>query len=140
MDGYENSIFIGFLFIVIVSCATSKSKISNTEKPELATKDTIRIANDELQYEIIIIDSGFNSWLYSNSKPRNYYSLPFLESKNYLFVTEWNNRAVQPQRYNPNLYEMKIDYDPNIRYGYEVNYLLYNYFMFFQNQYKQKLY
>lgn len=135
----KKSFFIGFIFALTFSCTTTKLKVSNPEKTEYPKKDTIRIANDALQYEIIIIDTGFNSWLASSAKPRTYYSLPFLENKNYLFVTEWNARVSQPQRYDPNLYEMKIDYDPNIHYGLEVNYLLYNYFIYFQNQYKQKL-
>jgi hypothetical protein len=34
----------------------------------IATKgDTVRIANDALEYEVIIIDAGFNSWLVSLS-------------------------------------------------------------------------
>ncbi|MCY1453149.1 hypothetical protein D9M71_701230 [compost metagenome] len=52
---------------------------------------------------------------------------------------EWNIRATQPNRYDPNLYEMTIDYQPQIHYGYEVNYLIYNYMIYFQNTYKQKL-
>ncbi len=46
---------------------------------------------------------------------------------------------LQPHNFNPNLYEMRIDYDPSIDYGYEVNYKLYNYFIYFQLTYKQKL-
>ena len=53
---------------------------------------------------------------------------------------EWNNRVHQPQIYSPNLYEMTIDYNSTINYGYEVNYLIYNYMIYFQNKYKQKLY
>ncbi len=34
---------------------------------------------------------------------------------------------------------MRIDYNPQIDYGYEVNYLLYNYFLFFQREYDQQL-
>ncbi len=40
---------------------------------------------------------------------------------------------------NPNLYELQIDYQSNIDYGYDVNYKLYNYFVYFQNRYKQNL-
>ena len=45
-----------------------------------------------------------------------------LESRNNIYVINWNQRVLNPQRYNPNLYEMQIDYSPNIDYGYEVNY------------------
>jgi len=71
--------------------------------------------------------------------PRGFYSQSYLENKNRLYINEWNNRFLQPQRYNRNLYEMSIDYDPNINYGYEVNYLIYNYMIFFQNNYRQNL-
>jgi hypothetical protein len=108
-------------------------------KQNVAVNDTVRIKNDSLEYEVIIIDNGFSTWLASRSLPRNYHSLSFMENKNYLDVTEWNNRVLQPQRFSPNLYEMTIDYQPNIHYGYEVNYLIYNYMIYFQNTYKQKL-
>jgi hypothetical protein len=34
---------------------------------------------------------------------------------------------------------MTINYDQNVDYGYEVNYLIYNYMVYFQNTFKQKL-
>ena len=102
--------------------------------------DTVIIANDALEYEVIIIDGGFTNWLNSRAFPRNYHSESFLETKNRFYVTEWNNRAVQPMKYDPNLYEMPINYDNSIKYGYEVNYLIYNYMIYFQNTYKQQLF
>ena len=130
------------LLFTIIACSTASKNISATnpvKTPKVAVNDTVRIANDSLEYEVIIIDNGFSTWLASTALPRNYYSLSYLELKNRLYVTEWNIRALQPQRYNPNLYEMTIDYRPEIHYGYEVNYLIYNYMIYFQNTYKQKL-
>jgi len=144
-------ILISLLFL---SCNSTKPSVSGQEKNltikndtiQIAknavkvTNDTIRIANDELQYEVIIIDPGFSSWLASRAYPRGYHSQSYMENKNILYVTEWNNRVLQPQRYDPNLYEMTINYDSGIDYGYEVNYLIYNYMIYFQNTYKQNLY
>ena len=136
----KNCIYIAAFFLCIVlGCNTTKSTMTSTDKSPATQNDTVRIANDELQYEVIIIDPGFSTWLVSRSYPRNYHSLIYLETKNQIYVNEWNNRVSQPQRYNPNLYEMTIDYAPNIDYGYEVNYLIYNYMIYFQNTYKQKL-
>jgi hypothetical protein len=104
-----------------------------------APTDTVRIANDSLEYEIIIIDPGFNSWLYSRAQPRGYYGEQYLKNKNRFWVTEWNIRANNPIRYG-DLYQMRIDYDPAINYGYEVNYLLYNYLVYFQNVNNQRLF
>jgi hypothetical protein len=60
----------------------------------------------------------------------------YLENKIYCGL-ENGRRVLQPFRYNRNLYEMTINYNQNIDYGYEVNYLIYNYMVFFQNTYKQ---
>lgn len=129
-----------FIFILtIAACSTASKNVAVADNPVKKGNDTVRIANDSLEYEVIIIDNGFNTWLASRAYPRNYLSLSYLENKNYLYVTEWNNRVLQPQRYNPNLYEMTIDYRRDIHYGYEVNYLIYNYMIYFQNTYKQKL-
>ena len=84
------------------------------------------------------MDSGFNSWLAGNAKPRGFYSESYLEDRNQIYVSEWNSRAMQPQRYN-DLYTMQIDYDRHIHYGYEVNYLIYNYMIYFQIANKQQL-
>ena len=139
----KNYIYTLILLLTIVACstATKSSVAANTSvhPPKVAVNDTVRIANDSLEYEVIIIDNGFSTWLAATALPRNYYSLSYLENKNNLYVNEWNNRVLQPQRYSTNLYEMRIDYQPNIHYGYEVNYLIYNYMIYFQNTYKQKL-
>ena len=127
------------LIFVLVSCHFDKNIASKAKTPNPKnSSDLVRIANDSLQYEVIIMDSGFNSWLYGNAKPRGFYSESYLEGRNQVYITEWNIRAIQPQRYN-NLYEMQINYDRNIHYGYEVNYLIYNYMVYFQITNKQQL-
>ena len=140
----KNLIYIWIIGLVIIGCDTSKSTVAASRNDAVAKKtsaksDTVRIANDSLEYEIIITDPGFNQFLNSIARPRNFYSQTFLENKNLFFVSEYNRRVLEPFRYNPNIYEMRIDYQSNINYGYEVNYLLYNYFLFFQSAYRQKL-
>jgi len=124
---------------LIWSCGSSHRIINSNEETNTSEQDTVRIENDDLEYEIIIIEPGFNSWLETVARPEGYYSQSYLESRNRVWVIEWNNRVLQPYTYNPNLYEMQIDYDPTIDYGYEVNYKLFNYFIYFQLHYKQPL-
>ncbi|SFT01471.1 hypothetical protein SAMN04487906_2511 [Zhouia amylolytica] len=134
-----------FLFMLIWGCSSSKEalNISEEEKSAFNTKespqDTVKIANDSLEYEIIIIDPGFYTWLNSIAKPRGFYSQNYLENRNQIYVINWNQRVMQPMRYSPNLYEMQIDYRSDIDYGYEANYQLYNYFIYFQRKYNQRL-
>ena len=101
-------------------------------------QDTIRIANDSLEYEIIIIEVGFDSWLVTQ-RPKEFFSESFLETRNRFYVQTYNQSVLEPQRYDPNLYFQQINYEPNIHYGLDVNYLLYMYFEYFQKKYKQNL-
>ena len=138
----KKCISILILILTIIACSTTSQNVASADTSSNSNKkinDTVRIANDSLEYEVIIIDNGFSSWLASRAYPRNYHSLEYLENKNNLYITEWNSRVLQPQRYSPDLYEMSINYRPDIHYGYEVNYLIYNYMIYFQNTYKQKL-
>lgn len=134
------------LFLVLglfASCTTQKEAldISTKEQEVFSSKaeEKVEIKNEETEYEIIIIEPGFYTWLQSIARPEGYYSQHFLENRNNLMVINWNQRVLQPQRFNPNLYELQIDYNPGIDYGYEVNYKLYNYFIYFQRKYNQRL-
>ena len=131
-------IYILFISVTLFSCSSSQSINENESDNKVSEGDIVRIANDELEYEIIIFDPGFNTWLQSTARPEGYYSQEFLETRNYQYVIAWNQRVMQPNRYN-GMYEMMIDYDRNIDYGYEVNYKLYNYFIYFQLMNNQQL-
>ena len=100
--------------------------------------DTVRIANEELEYEIIIIDGGFTSWFNTFARPRGFYSQSYLEIRNQFWVQEWNYRVNRSPQQN-SIYDWPINYDSSVNYGYEVNYMLYNYLVYFQLKNKTKL-
>ena len=123
--------------ISLYSCDSGKSTIKGSNETVTTLNDTIRIANEELEYEIMIIESGFDSWLVTQP-PQGHHGVSFLEAKNRNFVIEYNNRVRNSQQYSRILYPQEINYDIGTRYGLEVNYMLYNYFVYFQQKYKQK--
>ncbi len=135
----KNIIFIFLFTLGFWSCSSSKKEFAKSDKTAANANDTIRIVNDSLEYEVIIIDVGFNSWFLSNAQPRQFYSQSYLEARNRFWIMEWNNRVLMPTRFNANLYEMQIDYQNNINYGYEVNYMLFNYLTYFQIVNRQQL-
>lgn len=137
----KTTVAILIFFSIILSCKsyTNTQVLNNEQEESLVKSDTVSISSNETDYEIIIIEPGFNGWLVSTARPRGYYSQQWLESRNQLLVQSWNMRNLQPGSYDPNLYELRIDYDTTTDYGYEVNYLLYNYFVFFQLKYRQQL-
>lgn len=129
------------VLILIASCKSynKNQTIDNDNENSLVKSDTVSISSDETDYEILIIEPGFNSWLASTARPSGFHSQQWLESRNIILVQAWNQRNLQPSVYDPNLYELRIDYDSRTDYGYDVNYKLYNYFLYFQLTYKQRL-
>lgn len=131
--------------LLFTGCGSTKNKetirISEAEKKAFESKEgeEVRIRDEETEYEIIIIDPGFYNWLQSIARPEGYYSQNFMETRNQIYVINWNQRVLFPNQYDPNLYELQINYEPGIDYGYEVNYKLYNYFIYFQRRYNQRL-
>lgn len=121
------------LGILFYACSSSQIKNSKTEKEE-----PVVISNDSLEYEIIIIDVGFTRFLNTVAQPMGYYSQAYLENRNRFFVNTWNMRVNNPN-FSNNIYQWPIDYNPRINYGMEVNYKLFNYFMFAQQKYKIRL-
>ncbi|KAB1157401.1 hypothetical protein F7018_10775 [Tenacibaculum aiptasiae] len=123
------------LFLVIIyACSSNPIKNNSNSKEE-----PVVIKNDSLEYEIIIIDPGFTNYLNTIARPVGYYSKTYLANKNRFYVPIWNLRVNDPFNFNSNIYENQINYKPDIDYGYEVNYKLFNYFEFAQRKYRINL-
>ncbi|NVJ89312.1 MAG: hypothetical protein HWD82_07715 [Flavobacteriaceae bacterium] len=127
-------IFLTIFASLLYACGSSLINNSKNIKEE-----PVKIANDSLEYEIIIIDPGFTNYINAIAQPRGFYSQKYMEIRNIAWVLTWNQRARNLNTFNPNIYQNEIDYDRNIDYGYEVNYLLFNYFLFAQQKYNMDL-
>ena len=127
-------LFVASFSLLLYACASSPIKDSSNQKEK-----PVVIANDSLEYEVTIIDPGFTYFLNAVAQPEGYYSQNYLEIKNNAWVIEWNNRVRNPNQFNASIYENIVDYQAHIDYGYEVNYKLFNYFVFAQQKYKMNL-
>ncbi len=105
----------------------------------LQKKDVIHIT-DHHHFDITFYEVGFNKWL-AKQKPMDRYYESSLEIENLQYADEWNRRVANPDLYDHSLYSQKIDYriNPKKRYGLEMNYLLYQYFRFFEIVHEQLL-
>lgn len=132
-----------FCFALIIASYGQDEQVVLTEVEKQLFENTDDIeetdAITESEYDIVIMDIGFNQWLTRIAQPKGYYSQSFMENRNHLYVLEWNRRVLEPRVFDPLLYELQINYEHNIDYGYDVNYQLYNYFIYFQRRYKQRL-
>ncbi|HAO14061.1 MAG TPA: hypothetical protein DDE71_00620, partial [Tenacibaculum sp.] len=61
------------LIVMLTRCGSTlvNSKIKNNERP-------VALVNDSLEYEITIVDVGFNSYLKTIARPRGFHSLKYL--------------------------------------------------------------
>ena len=131
-------LFSVILILLLIGCSVQKDKSDSNSTESRRENDTIHLSNENLEYDIKIIEPGFNSWL-ATQRPRGYYDLNYLEQRNRQMVLTYNQRVLNPSLFDPNLYPQHINYDYNLDYGYEVNFLLYNYLLYFQEKYRQKL-
>ena len=135
----NKSIVILLMSMLLYSCSTSKIISEDKKKTDVGSSkvesDRITISNPDEDFEVIIFDVGFDSWLVTNAKPRGYYDLAFLEAKNRSWVNDWNSRASAGYFG----FDYTIDFKSNVNYGYEVNYMLYNYLLYWQEMNNVKL-
>ena len=98
--------YLAFSVVGLFLFACGSYPVNNSEKSK---EKSVTISNDSLEYELIIIDTGFTLYLNTIAKPKNYYSLNYLENRNSMYVTNWNLRALNPSKFNSSIYENRID-------------------------------
>ena len=123
--------------IILLGFIVSLSMTRLAAQPDSLRIETGQAAGDSVEYELIVLDPGFESFLQMQPS-MDYYSQQYYEHWNYRYVTEWNNRHNQPLQYG-DLYETYIDYRDGINYGLELNYRLFYYFRFFEKEHGVKL-
>ena len=96
-------------------------------------KNIVFEPNEENEYELIIIDPGFDRWFSTNAKPVNFYSPQYYASKNRMYVASWNNLVAQTASRANSPFTSYINYESHIDYGLELNYKLYNYFRYVES-------
>lgn len=133
----------GFLFLFLSlmlmgSCGIQK-KTTGLKEHEVGI---VEAGSDTAEYEITIIDTGFQSWFESHRKPKWYYELTYLENWNYRYVTAWNQkvRSANYQQSHPNNpFDEEINYQPDIKYGLDLNWKLFHYFKYIEETWGQIL-
>lgn len=126
-------------FIIIALLMLSMTDVCGQSRNKAAKvkADTLVVAEDSLEYELIVIDPGFEVWLI-NKPSIWYHTNDYYRSRNNLYVSEWNHRYMNPLYYG-DIYESYIDYSQDIDYGVELNYKLYYYFKYFEETNHVKL-
>lgn len=124
------------VFVMLVILVTFQTVGLGQKKREREGIKTDTISVDSLEYRLIILDPGFETWLLSKP-PKSFYTNDYYSQKNCFYVEEWNQRYMTSDKNG--LYDNYIDYNPRIDYGIDLNYKLYYYFKYFEEKYHVKL-
>lgn len=126
----KNLIYIFILLPLLLSCSANIPTAAENSEGLSFEK------NDKDEYDIIVLDTGYDMYLKTIAQPENFHSEEFYKSENSFYVNEWNIRNSQPQAYDPNFYSTYIDYNPSVEYGIHFEYKLYNFFKYIEWKYK----
>lgn len=126
----KNIILISAIILSQVACNSQKTVTKEKSSEVAISKDE----QDSTKYELIVFDPGYETFLISQAKPKWYYTNDYYKTWNIQYVTEWNYRFQNPQKYG-NFYETEINYSPSEDYGIDLNYRLYQYFRFIESKY-----
>jgi hypothetical protein len=126
----KKSVFTILIFLIIIQ---TNGFCQKEMKRNMVKADTI--SADSLEYELIILDPGFDTWL-ATRPSKEFYSKDYYTQKNRLYVSEWNHRYMTSRN---NGYDSYIIYDTRIDYGLDLNYKLYYYFRYFEETNKTDL-
>jgi hypothetical protein len=117
------------LLLVLLFCALTFTVEGQDERGGVqVVPDTV--ATDSTEYELIVLDQGFELWFLM--QPVHQHSLEYYRNRNMMYVSEWNNRYMNPQQYG-DIYDCLIDYQSTIDYGIEFERRLYYYFRYFED-------
>lgn len=120
------------LHLILLCSATILIQCSSAKATSVSVSET------EDKYELIVFDSGFNTWILTQPSIEMY-SYDFLRTKNTIFVSKYNSRVNSRLNYSADLYPQRIEYSSTEAYDKELQYTLYNYFIYFQKIYNQRL-
>ena len=128
-------ILLIILSITFFSCTTNQVSNNNSTTENKLTFEP----NEDGEYDIIVFDPQYDVFLKSIARPKAYNTYEYYKTRNRLYTTIWNQRNMMPSVYDPNLYAVSIDLDPNIDYGLDFEYKLFNFFQFIEWKYRVRL-
>lgn len=125
------------ILLILMIIVVAFPDVYGQRKRDRVKTDSLSLKSDSTEYELIIIDPGFEHWLVT--KPTmGFHSNEYYRQKNIQYVSEWNSRYMTPSRHR-GIYATYIDYDPFVEYDIELNYKLFYYFQYFEEKNRVKL-
>ena len=125
MNRMKKILFLCAAIALLAACSGPKGVVKIEPNGNRAAGE------DSTEYELIVLDPGFDSWYMLQDSPARYRTQQYYEGWNRQYVSEWNALARQPGRRS--FFNTIIGYEPNEDYGFELNHKLFYYFQYVEN-------
>ena len=112
--------------LILFGCSTQSRMLRATDG------NLIDISQNDEEYEVMVLDPGFETWFITTWSPAKDRSEEYYASWNQQYVTEWNYKATRAQ--TAKFFNDMIQYDANERYGIDVERKLFYYFRWVETQ------
>ena len=110
-----------FVFFLMIAACNVHKPLHKAATPEITPEDST-------EYELIVFDSGFETWYLIKNSHALYHSINYYKNWNRQYVDEWNYKSMS-SRYSRFL-GSPIEYDPLENYPMEIEHKLYYYFQY----------
>ena len=123
------------VFIILIGIGKQGQALFNQSPPDtLHFVKTDQESNDTIEYRLIILDPGFDTWFARTKNPQSFYHEPYLENWNRTLAGQWNALITAGGGRRSCLPETYLNYDSRVDYGMELNHKLFYYFRFVQEK------
>jgi hypothetical protein len=112
------------LFIVTAGCASQKV-VQKSTAPKISTEDSI-------QYELLVFDTGFESWYTLKNSPALSRSKGYYHDWNVRYVQGWNTKVMES--HHSEIFSDLINYEFYVNYPYEIEHKLFYYFQYIEQE------
>jgi hypothetical protein len=117
-------IVILVLSVIIAGCTAQKT-VQKSTVPKINTKDST-------SYELLVFDSGFDSWYTLKNSPALARSKAYYHDWNVRYVQAWNNKVMES--HHSGTFSDLINYEFNVDYPYEIEHKLFYYFQYVEHE------
>ncbi len=118
-------LFTLLIFALLLAACAVKHPVAIQEKGHQETSDSV-------EYELIVFDTGFESWFLTRAKPVNWHEQSWYENWNRQYVQAWNTHRLGYR--HRELIDGYINYEPDTDYGPGINHKLFYYFMYVEHE------
>jgi hypothetical protein len=116
------TVLLPLIFALIVAACGTQRTMHKASAPEITP-------DDSTEYELVVFDSGFETWYLLQPSPQMGHSIQYFKNWNRQYVDEWNHGSRAYRSFGS-----PINYDPDEDYPLEIEHKLYYYFQYVEEE------